>query len=554
MNYRILTLTLFLLSITFKCAIAQTCNCTSYLYLNDTGLNFIEKFGINADGSLTEVGDAQNGMPWLNSAGLVDAPHGITGDLNGNLYIGEYDVNNNEFNIQKYGCSGQKLDANLATPGIDNFTNDGFSFSQFIVGDFLYANIFSDASTGTGDIVIYDLCTGDRAGCMREAYFWGLIDGVDGYWYATGVGSAGGFQAGIYRGLINPNSFTDGAGGCGSFELVALDSDLGVPGGSRTMGIDQDENGNLYVVVSAGGGFAPPSYLIKIDPSGNIIAQSSTDTQQEGDPNDNLNWAGSRAVVYNNGYVYVSSGDDCIAVFESTNLNYEPALSINTVASFPKQMSLVTECCPIANTLSIDTLICSGTGGSATYFLQDLVNCDAALCEGEWTIGESNPNVVYDPCNNSIAVTVAENACTSYTLSSGGSGTNNQCGQFTVTINFESAALDAAVVSADQTLCGNVAPNPLTAVSPTAGVSYQWQSSTTGCDSGFSDIANATGDTYSPLTLSQTTYYKVVTTLPGNCSTKNCSTSSNCITITTDTTSSNCIRQFGEFIIQKRTP
>jgi len=554
MTNKICLTTLFILSIIFKNATAQNCNCTGYLYLNDTGLNYIEKFRINADGSLSEIGDAQNGMPWLNSAGFVDAPHGITGDLNGNLYIGEYDQPNNEYNIQKYGCSGQKLDANLSTPGIDNFTDDGFSFSQFIVGDYLYANIFSDFQTGTGDVIIYDLCTGNRVGCMREAYFWGLIDGMDGYWYATGVGSSGGYQPGIYRGLIDPSAYTDGAGGCGSFELVALDSDLGVPGGSRTMGIDQDLNGNLYVAVSAGGGFNPPSYIIKIDPAGNIVAQSQTDTQIEGNPNDNLNWAGSRALVYNNGYVYVSSGDDCIAVFDATNLDYQPALSNNLVASFPKQMSLVNECCPVGNTLVIDTLICSGAGGSVTYFLQDLLNCDAALCEGEWSAGDPNPNVVYDPCDNSLTVNVTENSCTSYTLASGGSATNAQCGQFTVSINFESAALDVAVISADQNLCAGVSPQPLSVTNPTAAVTYQWQSNTSGCTNDFTNILNATSSTYNPSVPNQTTYYRVITTLPGNCSTKSCSAISNCVTITTSGQGSNCINQFGEFIIEKRGP
>jgi len=418
----------------------------------------------------------------------------------------------------------------------------------------LYANIFSDFQTGTGDIVIYDLCTGDRAGCMREAYFWGLTNGMDGYWYATGVGSAGSFQPGIYRGLIDPATYTDGADGCGSFELVALDSDLGVPGGSRTMGIDQDPNGNLYVAVSAGGGFNPPSYIIKIDPMGNVVAQSSTDTQIEGNPNDNLNWAGSRALIYNNGYVYVSSGDDCIAVFDNTNLNYEPTLSNNTVASFPKQMSLVNECCPTINTLIIDTLICSGAGGSATYFLQDLLNCDAALCEGQWSVGSPNPNVVYDPCDNSIAVNVTENACTSYTLSSGGTDTNSQCGQFSITINFESASLAPTVISGDQTICANILPQPITVSSSTTGATYQWQSNTTGCNGSFSNIPNATTNSYSPLALNQTTFYRVVTTLSGNCSTKNCSTISNCITITTSNSLQKCIEDFGVFTIKKNRP
>jgi len=65
----ILSLISFLLFIAQTIS-GQNCNCTEYLYLNDTGLNYVEKFRINTDGSLTEVGDAANGMPWLNALWL----------------------------------------------------------------------------------------------------------------------------------------------------------------------------------------------------------------------------------------------------------------------------------------------------------------------------------------------------------------------------------------------------------------------------------------------------------------------------------------------------
>jgi len=543
----------FIFLFIFQTTNGQNCNCTEYLYLNDAGLNYVEKFRINSDGSMTEIGDALNGMPWLNAAGIVDGPHSIASDLNGNLYIGENDQNNNEYNIQKFNCIGQKIDADLSTPAIDNLTNDGFSFNHFSIGNLLYANIFSDFQTGTGNIIIYDLCTGDQVGCMREGYFWGFVEGNDGYWYATGTGSISGFQGGIYRGLIDPAAYTDGAGGCGSFELFVTDSDLGVPVGSRIMGIDRDPNGNFYVSVSASGGFNPPSYILKLDPMGNIITQSSIDSQFDADPTDNLNWAGSRGLVYNNGYIYVSSGDDCIAVFESANLNYEPLLSNNTIASFPKQLGLLSECCPSDATLDIDTLICNGAG-TVTFLLQDILNCDAAVCEGEWSVDVTDPNVTYDPCENSIEVTLSENTCTSYTLSSDGTANNNQCGQFIVNINFETASITAATITSDQTICPGGVPQHLIATSSIAGVTYQWQSSTTGCNGSFTDVPNATNSTYTPPVLNQTTYYQVVTSLPGDCSDKSCSTTSNCITIATEIAPPRCINELGEFTIQKNRP
>jgi len=51
--------TLFVLA--FLPIFSQQCDCFDVLYLNDTGANVIEKFRVNDDGSLTEIGDAANG-------------------------------------------------------------------------------------------------------------------------------------------------------------------------------------------------------------------------------------------------------------------------------------------------------------------------------------------------------------------------------------------------------------------------------------------------------------------------------------------------------------
>jgi hypothetical protein len=64
-------------------------------------------------------------------------------------------------------------------------------------------------------------------------------------------------------------------------------------------------------------------------------------------------------------------------------------------------------------------------------------------------------------------------------------------------------------------------------------ITYQWQSSTTGCGSGFTDIAGANGATYDASTIAVTTYYRRVVT-----STLNgvpCSVNGNCITVTVNT-------------------
>ena len=83
--------------------------------------------------------------------------------------------------------------------------------------------------------------------------------------------------------------------------------------------------------------------------------------------------------------------------------------------------------------------------------------------------------------------------------------------------------------SANQTLCGPADPSVLSITGGSAG-SYQWQSSTTSCESGFGNIPGATGATYDPPAgLTTTTYYQRITTIQNGVS---CPAISSCITVT----------------------
>ncbi len=101
----------------------------------------------------------------------------------------------------------------------------------------------------------------------------------------------------------------------------------------------------------------------------------------------------------------------------------------------------------------------------------------------------------------------------------------------------------AGTVGSDQTICGNN-PDAFTVITPATGsgvLSYQWQSSTTDCTNGFSNIAiNGTSATYdAPPGLSVTTYYRRITT-----STLNgvpCSATGNCITVTANSVTAGAI-------------
>ena len=100
----------------------------------------------------------------------------------------------------------------------------------------------------------------------------------------------------------------------------------------------------------------------------------------------------------------------------------------------------------------------------------------------------------------------------------------------TLTVN----DVTGGTVAADQTICSGGDPAAFTETVASTGsgaLTYQWQSSTTSCAAGFSNIGGATGTTYdAPAGLLVTTYYRRVTTSTLNA--VPCTANSNCITVT----------------------
>lgn len=102
----------------------------------------------------------------------------------------------------------------------------------------------------------------------------------------------------------------------------------------------------------------------------------------------------------------------------------------------------------------------------------------------------------------------------------------------TVTLAVNNAT--ASTIGSNQIICSGGNPAAFTVTTAATGVgtlTYQWQRSTTGCSSGFSNISGATSATYDPpIGLTQTTYYRVIAI-----STLNsipCTATSNCVTVT----------------------
>jgi hypothetical protein len=407
-----------------SCAVSGDCACHDMIYLNDTGANpnVIHKFEVNAaNGAISEIGS-----PWMVAGGVVNAPHGVAADINGYIYISQASSPNF---IGKFDCAGNKVDADPSTPAVDNLVDNIFGFDFFSLENYLYINATNSTTGNTYEMHLYDLCTGDLVGCQSAAAGWGSCVGSDGYWYLSSGTK-------IYRGPLDPATFTTPCNTTVIENNWMTAAQLGLTGNDRIMGIDFDAAGNLYGVVSANE-FDPPSRVIKINPTTKtVIDQSATDSSIDNNSADGLNWAGARGLVYSKeaNMIYVSSLDDCVAAFD-TDLNYVPVASNHVKGDFPKQIGIVTECCPTTSPLTYNETICSN-GNGEKVFLQNVLQCgDGVICEGMWseTSNTSGGNIVFNECD--LSITVNGSGCATYSLTKTSPATGNQqCGVFSITL------------------------------------------------------------------------------------------------------------------------
>jgi hypothetical protein len=186
-------------------------------------------------------------------------------------------------------------------------------------------------------------------------------------------------------------------------------------------------------------------------------------------------------------------------------------------------------------TVGSDQTICSG--GDPAAFTETVASTGSGVLTYQWqssttscASGFSNiagaTSATYDPPSG-LTVTTYYRRVTTSTLNAVPCTANSNC--ITVTIN----SVTGGTLSADQTICSGGDPAAFTETVASTGsgvLTYQWQSSTTSCASGFSNIAGATGTTYDPPSgLTVTTYYRRVTTSTLNA--VPCTANSNCITV-----------------------
>ena len=187
-------------------------------------------------------------------------------------------------------------------------------------------------------------------------------------------------------------------------------------------------------------------------------------------------------------------------------------------------------------TVAADQTICSG--GDPGAFTQFVASTGSGVLTYQWQSSTTScvagfsdiggaTGITFDPPSG-LAVTTFYRRVTTSLLNAIPCTANSNC--ITVTVN----AVTGGTVAADETICSGGDPAAFTQTGASTGggaLTYQWQSSTTSCAAGFSDIGGATATTYDPPAgLLVTTYYRRVTTSTLNA--VPCTANSNCLTVT----------------------
>lgn len=515
-----------------------TCNCNEYIYLNEPGAKKVHKFKVESNGALTEI--LVGGNPWYPGnypTSELSSPHGLGTDINGRLYIGENGSANSY--IRQFTTNGTIT----PTSGF-NLLVDDTNQNTFSIGNTFYIN-------ANGGPKAYDLCTGQLIGqvCLNSSdggqvtgqNLWGLT-----YNAKTEM---------VYASARNRGPGVSAAGNVWAFTRAQLESALATGScinpiikegpsatinvgekftpnlGGGVFGVVSDNQKNIYVVKSAIDG-GTISYILKYDAQGGFIAQSQPS---------NITGAGSQAIgiIWSEGtnklYMSNLTGDpaqDCISAFDANTLAYTGTAVPNPASGTggSKALAIIKECCPSPAVVNIDQTFC-GNNLNKQIFLQELLKCEGIIGEGSWSADPANVGLAYDECSKSIKLTSA-NACGKFVLKNVG-GT---CGDFTINVNVSNVLVTPPVITGTQTVCANQGdPTPLSIVTPASAngtITLQWQKSTTSCTDGFTDIVGATGSSYDPPIIGQTTYYRLVSTAKGTCSSGTCADNSNCITVT----------------------
>ena len=430
MNKKLLLSFLFCVTVLSGNGYGQAgCQCNNKIYLNDEERNLTHKFDVAANGAMVEIsGQGGPGTPWL-APGIINSPHGLATDESGNIFIGQADafVNGQVVGpVFEIACDGTVLETDVISPFPD------FNFNVASRNGVLY-----NPDPGNNRIEAFDECSGLPIGFIQIdpnlppfSVAWGFHTRGD-TWYLTERTATGN----VYTGSLDPSLYNFTGNNSGS--ILFPTNQRGIFNQIAAMGLTTDEDGNIYMVFNTLDGGGAVAEVRKYSPTGAVIT-NAIDNTNPGAGNANAadglpGFYGARGIVYSetSGYLYVSNFENCVTVFD-TDLNELPQFNIgNPTNGKPKGIGIAFECCPGSALTTIDTTVCIFEPGQV-FDLSDLINCDGAFCEGEWTEVTGNDNIDYDTCKEEL--TLNGNGCATFrSTSNGGPGTT--CGPATVILN-----------------------------------------------------------------------------------------------------------------------
>lgn len=206
-------------------------------------------------------------------------------------------------------------------------------------------------------------------------------------------------------------------------------------------------------------------------------------------------------------YQWESSTDNVTFtnITSATNATYTPGSNITQTTYYRRKASTSVDAAVYSNTVVITikalpvVVIAPLTAAITTGSSVSITASGAVTYSWSPTIGLSS--------SNTATVTASPTTTTLYTVS--GTDADNCVGTSTITVTVN-PALNPGSIGSNQTICANTAPAGLTSTAAASGgtgtINYQWQSSTNNI--AFTNIVGAITATYSPASLSQTTYFR----------------------------------------------
>lgn len=226
----------------------------------------------------------------------------------------------------------------------------------------------------------------------------------------------------------------------------------------------------------------------------------------------------------------------------ATSATYTPSSAITTTTYFRRKASTSGDAAVFSNvlTVTINPLPASPTGSPTVSSIAAAVAISATANGAtgdetvDWYAAPTGGTALISGVSGSLTTvytTPTLNNTTAYYAVARNVNTGCMAVSRTIVSATISGTLYPGVIGSDQSGCGTFTPTGLSSVndaSGLAGITYQWQSSTTSATAGFSNIAGATAATYSPGAVATTTYYRRVAT-------SGTSFNSNTVTITSNT-------------------